>query len=72
MFQSTQQSVPIDVDFRIDEICRLCRSSKGVMSYIFSSVGIDTTVPLSERITSLVNIRVSVIFFSFLATYVNY
>lgn len=46
-------------ELNLNEICRLCRNSKGVMSYIFSSIGIDTTEPLSNRIMSFVNIEVT-------------
>lgn len=43
----------------IDEICRLCRSSRGVMSYIFSSSGVDSSLPISERIMDFANVKMS-------------
>ncbi|XP_014249120.1 zinc finger protein 883-like isoform X2 [Cimex lectularius] len=45
-----------DGDVNLSEICRLCRNSKGVMSYIFSNSGVDNSLPLSQRIMSFINI----------------
>jgi hypothetical protein len=45
-------------DMNLKDICRLCRTAKGVMSYIYGNPGVDTSVPLSIRIMKFANIKV--------------
>nr|XP_024219725.1 zinc finger protein 154 [Halyomorpha halys] len=59
VFQFHQQFLQGPEDVNLDEICRLCRTSRGVMSYIYSSTGVDTTIPLSTRIMSFANVQMS-------------
>ncbi|CAH1389906.1 unnamed protein product [Nezara viridula] len=59
IFQFHQQFLQGPEDVNLDEICRLCRTSRGVMSYIYSSTGVDTTIPLSTKIMNFANVKMS-------------